>query len=190
MSRGMEESEQLIADFGKRNTELEEQLSMRNQTQAEDVRPDNARAVNRANIKLGWRRGGKAPCKLSTRYCDAVVNNSTVYYRNNGDNNIYAYHIPSANWSALPDFPHMGGFAIVVIDGVLTTVGGFGYDTKNINIKLFSLTGEGNSRKWTEKFPPMLTKRCSVAVLCTETALIVAGGSDIESLKTVEDLKC
>ena len=115
-----------------------------------------------------------------------------MYYRNNGDNNIYAYHIPSANWSALPDFPHMGGFAIVVIDGVLTTytVGGFGYDTKNINIKLFSLTGEGNSRKWTEKFLPMPTKRCSVAVLCTETALIVAGGSDIESLKTVEDLKC
>ena len=187
VNQQLEESERLIADFGKQNTELEEKLNLRNQAQAQDV-GDNARAVNKANIKLGWREGEKAPYKMS-RYCDAVVDNSTVYYRSDGDHNIYAYHISSSNWSTIPDCPHMGGFAIAVIDGVLTTVGGFGYDTKNTN-KLFSLTRAGSRRKWTEKFPPMPTKRFSMAALCIGTALIVAGGSDdsYKHLKTVEVL--
>ena len=183
VNQQLEESEQLIADFGKQNTESEEQLSARNQAQAQDV-GGNARAVNKANIKLRRREGEKAPCKMN-RYCDAVLDNSTVYYRNDGDRNIYAYHIPSSNWSTIPDCPHMIGYAIVVIDGVLTTVGGFGENTK-----LFSLTGEGSRKKWTEKFPPMPTKRFNVAALCTGTALIVAGGCDytLKSLKTVEVL--
>ena len=197
VNQQLEESEQLIADFGKQNTESEEQLSARNQAQAQDV-GGNARAVNKANIKLRWRGGEKAPCEMN-RYCDAVVDNNTVYYRNDGDRNIYAYHIPSSNWSTIPDCPHMigyaivvidgvlttVGYAIVVIDGVLTTVGGFGENTK-----LFSLTGEGSRKKWTEKFPPMPTKRFNVAALCTGTALIVAGGCDytLKSLKTVEVL--
>ena len=122
-----------------------------------------------------------------SRYYDAVLDNNTVYYRNDGDNNIYTYHIPRSNWSTIPDCPHKDGFAIAVIDGVLTTIGGYGYDCKNTN-KLFSLTGDGSHTKWAEKFPPMPTKRSSVAALCTGTALIVAGGFvDIhKSLKTVE----
>ena len=158
---------------------------MRNQAQAQDV-GDNARAVNRTNIKLAWRKGKKAPRKLS-RYYDAVVDNSTVYYKNVGDDNIYAYCIPNSNWSTIPDCPYVTGFANAVIDGVVTTVGGFGDDTN----KLFSLTGEGSRMKWTENsFPPMPTARFSAAILCTETALIVAGGYDytIQSVNTVEVL--
>ena len=187
VNQQLEESEQLIANFGKRNTELEEQLRVRNWAVVQDV-GDNARAVNIANIMLRWREGEKAPCKMS-RYCDAVVDNSTVYYNSDGYHNIYAYRIPSSNWSIIPDCPLRGGFAIVVIDGVLTTVGGFDYDIKDTN-KLFSLIGEGSCRKWTEKFPPMPTKHCSAAALRTETALIVAGGYDdnSKSLKTVEVL--
>ena len=187
VNQQLEESEQLIADFGKRNTEFEEQLRVRNQVQAQDVR-DNAKAVNRANIMLRWRGGEKAPHEMS-RYCDAVVDNNTVYYRSSG-NKIYAYHISSSSWSTIPDCPHRGGFAIAVIDGILTTVGGYGQvhtlHVENTN-KLFSLTEEGSHRKWTEKFPPMPTKCYCVAALCTGTALIVAGGYDDNdnTLKTV-----
>ena len=78
MNQQLEESEQLIADFGKRNTELEEQLSvLRDQVQEKDGGA-NARAVNRPNFKLGWREGKKSPCDIS-RCCDAVVDKNTVY---------------------------------------------------------------------------------------------------------------
>ena len=189
VNQQLEESERLIADFGKRNIELEQQLSMRSQTQTRDV-GDSVRAKNGAKFKLGLRDGEKAPWELN-RYCDAVVGNSTVYYSNDTlkDCNIYTYHIPSSNWSTIPDCPGSGRFAIAYIDGVLTIVGGFDYDYKHTN-KLFSLTGEGSGRKWIEKFPPMPTKRCCVAALCTGTALIVAGGYDDngKTLKTVQVL--
>ena len=82
--------------------------------------------------------------------------------------------IPSSSWSPIPDSPTKEGFTITVIDDQLITVGGYrsGDDVKDTN-KLFSLTGEGSGRRWTEKFPPMLTKRWGVS---TGTALIVAGG--------------
>ena len=123
------------------------------------------------------------------RYCDAVVDNSTVYYKNDGDSNIYAYHILSSNWSTIPDCPLRDGYAIAFIEGLLTTVGGYGDDLMDTN-KLFSLTGDGNYKKWTEKFPPMPTKRYYAAALCPGTALIVAGGckNDFQKLKTVEVL--
>ena len=49
MNQQLEESERVIADFGKRNTELEEKLSTRNQAQTQDV-GDNDWAVNIANM--------------------------------------------------------------------------------------------------------------------------------------------
>ena len=189
VNQQLEESERLIADFRKRNTELEEQLSVRNQAQEQKFNVKvNSGVVGRANIKLGWREGEKAPCQMG-RYYDTVVDDSTVYCRHGTNNKIYAYHIPSSNWSPMPDCPPRSGFAIAIISGLLTTIGGYGNDVKNTN-KLFSLTREGSDRKWTEKFPPMPTKRYGVSAVCTGTALIVAGGAgdNEQSLKTVEVL--
>ena len=121
------------------------------------------------------------------RYSDAVVHNDTVYCRYVYFNyKIYAYHIPSSSWSLTPDTP-CKAFALAVIDDLLTTVGGYGGE---IISKLFSLTGEGSGRRWTEKFPPMPTKRYDVAALCTGTILIVAGGyvDNDKAIKTVEML--
>ena len=75
-----------------------------------------------------------------------------------------------------------------MIDGILTTVGGYRDDGKKDTNKLLSLTGEG--RWWSEKFPPMPTKRYAVSVLCTGTSLIVAGGVNdkIRPLRAVEVL--
>ena len=118
------------------------------------------------------------------------MHNRTVYCRYDTNDKVYAYHIPSSSWSLTPDAPYEG-FALTVIDGLLTTVGGYGADgLKNIN-KLFSLTGEGSGRSWTEKFPPMLHKHFHVSALCTGTPLIVAGGHGgykDEVQKTVEVL--
>ena len=191
VNQRLEESERLVAEFGQRNIELEEQLGMRIQTQQQDngasTRPV---PVSWENIKLTWRVGEKAPCGIG-RYCDAVKHNDIVYcmYAGIVSNIIYAYNIPSSNWSSIPDCPQRSGLAISVIDGLLTTIGGYGHNFKNTN-KLLSLIAESSDRKWSEEFPPMPTKRSCVAALCTGTSLIVAGGSDDNSakLKIVEVL--
>ena len=178
VNQQIQESERLIADFSKKNMELEEQLSvLRSQMQERDG-GDKAKSIEGANIKLTWRKGEKSPCIMG-RYCDAVVDNNTVYciyYIYEKSRKIYAYHISSSNWSPVSDCPTNDGFTLTIIDSLLTAVGGFGDDNKDTN-KLFSLTGEGSGGKWTEKFPPMPTKRFCVSALCTRTALVVAGGS-------------
>ena len=127
------------------------------------------------------------------RYCFATVDNNTVYCKCDKSNQLCAYDIPSSNWSPILECSHnAGGFAIAIINGQLTTVGGYyGYDFQDTN-KLFSLIGKGNCRRWTEIFPPMPTKRYHVVVLCSGTALrlVVAGGSygNDQKLKTVEIL--
>ena len=81
----LEESEQLIAEFGKRNNiELEEQLRMTKQAEEQDIDSSamasaGANAVNKESIKwLRWKEGEKAPCGIG-RYYDAVKHNDTVY---------------------------------------------------------------------------------------------------------------
>ena len=187
VNQQLEENERLIADFGKRNIELEEQLRVLRSDMLEKDGGAKNGAVDRTNIKLRWREGEKTPCEMS-RICDAIIGNNTVYCQYDS-NKIYAYHIPSSSWSPIPGCPTKG-FAIAVIDGLLTTVGGYrGSLNKNTN-RLFSLTGEGNGRKWTRKFPPMPTKRYILSALCTGTVLIVAGGEDDDNhkLQTVEVL--
>jgi hypothetical protein len=196
VNQQLEEIVRLITDFGERNPELEEELAvLRSQVQGKDGGA-KAGAVSRTDFKLRWREGEKAPCEMG-RCSDTVVHSGTVYCRYDLYDKVYAYHIPSSTWSLTTPDPPYAGFALAVIDDLLTAVGGYRgarSDFRNTN-KLLSLTGEGSGRRWTEKFPPMPTKRYNVSALCTGTALIVAGGSGCrgrgdkdEALKTVEVL--
>jgi N-acetylneuraminic acid mutarotase len=116
--------------------------------------------------------------------CDTVVDGSTVYVMKSGTVNIYSYDVTSDSWSQLPDCVHRNG-SITVINGCLTTVGGGSYH--NYSNELFSITGEGSGRRWTQQFRPMPTKRRLTTSLCTGTALIVAGGrGECEVLSIVE----
>ena len=132
------------------------------------------------SIKLKWREGKRAPCGMQRR-CDAVVDGNTVYVRNERTVEIYSCDTTTENWSRLPDCLKER-CSITVINGLLTTVGG------HESNELFSLTGEGSSRKWIEKYPPMPTKRQMTTSLCTGATLIVAGGAGegITVLSTVE----
>ena len=73
------------------------------------------------------------------------------------------------------------------MEDLLTTIGGFRNALNSTN-KLFSLTGEGNSKRWTEEYPPLPNKRYGVTALCTAMSLIVVGGSndDGRPLKSIE----
>ena len=144
---------------------------VRSQVQGKDGGAE-AGAVSKTDFKLRWREGEKAPCEMGRYYCDAVVHNGTVYCKYDLNYKVYAYDISSSSWSLTSD-TSSEGFALAVVDDLLTTVGG--YDAKNTN-KLLSLTDEGSGKRWTEKLPPMPTKRFNVSTLCTGTTLIVAGG--------------
>ena len=189
----LEESEGVVADFGRRIVELEVQLSHRNQTQTQG-RGDRSRADGEAVINLRWRDGEKAPCKMG-RFSDTVVGGNVVYCRMENKDTciIHAYNTTISKWSLTPQCPVYRGFALAVINGTLTTVGGFGKDTKDTN-KLFSLAGVGGDgeKSWSEEFPPMPTKRYNVSAQCIGTALIVVGGEKGEIyrviLKSVEIL--
>ena len=139
-----------------------------------------ARKVDRKkNIKLAWRKGKKAPFKYR-RLCDAVVDGSKVYFQID-DYRLYTYNVGDNSWSYLPNCPFFS-FSLAILNGQLTTIGG-----GPLTNKLMSLT---NEYKWTEKFPPMPTKRMLSTAVCTGTVLIVAGGAGLrfKSLATVEIL--
>jgi serine/threonine protein kinase len=208
LTQQLEGSEQLIADFVQKNADLEEQIAvLRSHAQKQHGGTKSARTVpvDRANIKLTWREGEKCPYGLE-RYDDAVCMTSynsaslavyCVILKSDSPSqkqNLCTYHAPTSKWSLILDHPLWGGFAIAVIDGHLTTVGGYirirRLLVENTNTaKLFSLSGEGSNKKWIEKFPPMPTKRYGVSTLCTGKSLIVAGGKFASAvLTTIEVL--
>jgi hypothetical protein len=157
--------------------ELEGELLLRSKDKNHQ---EAARKVDRKeNIKLAWREGKKAPLTFR-RYGDAVVDGSKVYFQG-GDHELFTYNVSDNYWLQLPDRPFSCS-SLAILNGQPTTIGG-----KPFTSKLMSLT---NECKWTEKFPPMPTKRMFVAAVCTGTVLIVAGGAGekYSTLATVEVL--
>ena len=175
----LEESVQVNAQFQRRITELE---------QATDTTPrSKGKGNSRASIKLTWREGEKAPRKINSSYNAGMDNTGTLYIRTY-DMKVYCYTTSTFTWSQVPDCPTYE-CPSVIVNSLLTLVGG----DKNSGVitnQLFSLTGEGSDRRWTEEFPPMPTKRSGTTALCIETTLIVVGGvnEDCPQLNTVEVL--
>ena len=116
----------------------------------------------------------------------AVVYGNTAYFRPADSVKVYSYQniLGNEQWSRLPDNPNWA-FSLAVIDGLLTSVGG--YDIRYVTTNtLLSLTGEGERKKWSEVFPPMPTPRYNTSCITTEKALVVAGGTSSDYLATVE----
>ena len=157
-----EESEQIIAQFQKQIEQLRP---------ATDISSNSK--VQRNIIKLIWRRGKEAPYEMSNSYC-AAVDGSTLYVRHATSHQMFMYNASTSCWSQLPDSP-TEFCSTVIIDNLLTLVGGRDH-SGGFSSQLFSLTGEGSGRRWTEEFPPMPTERAASATLCSGVALIVAGG--------------
>jgi serine/threonine protein kinase len=181
VNQQLEASEQVVAQFERRIAELEQQPSQRELQQKTKA---SSRGKELTRFKLKWREGKRAPCGMYRCY-DTVVDGNTVYVKKGETVNIYSYDVTSDSWSQLPDCVHEGS-SVTVINGCLTTVGGGYYS--NCSNELFSLTGKGSGRRWTQQFPPMPTKRRLTTSLCTGNVLIVAGGKGVgdRELSTVE----
>jgi hypothetical protein len=182
INQQLEESERVIAQFQRRIAELDQ------------LRPatDTSSSSNeqRTSIKLTWREGGKAPRNMRESYRAAVDGSACTLYVVTV-RQAFCYTISSSSWSQLPDSPTYS-CPSVIINNLLTLVGGRSCSTFTVTNQLFSLTGEGSDRRWSEEFPPMPTERYGTTVLCIEAVLIVAGGgnnkSGISGLQTVEVL--
>ena len=190
-SQIVEEKEKLETELGRVNQQLEEseQSIAQLQRQITELRPatdttprSKEQSISRTSIKLTWREGEKAPCRMCN-YHYAAVDGSTLYIRTL-DRVVYAYSNSTSSWSRFPKSP-TNSCPSVIINDLLTLVGGYNTDSGILTKQLFSLT---DGRRWTTEFPPMPTKRWGSTALCTGTHLIVAGGKTEQDseLKTVE----
>lgn len=154
----LEASQSIIASLQKHIEELE--LELRQQK------------IGRPNLTFVWKGTKKAPCEMY-RGADAVVSGNMAYFRPAGSQLIYVYDVTCNKWNKLPDYPN-AKCSLVIIDDFITTVGGT--HKGNTTSQLLSLIGEGRQRQWKDCLPPMPTKRCRNSVLCSQRAVIVAGG--------------
>ena len=197
-NRQLQDNEQVVAEFQqtlaqreKEIRDLRESLSARDsdinglQRQLQHLRVEQPQAkvgskmAEKRSIKLRWRDGGRAPEKMYFGSCTA--DGDMTYFRNQSTHNVHAHNAATGKWNTLPKRPHTY-FALVVVNGVLTAVGGYDSSGSNTN-KLLSLVGEG---KWVEQLPCMPTKRYITAALCSGKTLVVIGGRSGVRLKTVE----
>ena len=197
----LQASEQLVSEFqqnlqqkDKTITDLQQTISAherkiqqqdtasRHQLQQQPVTTPHTTVAEKDISKMTWREGKNA---IKEMYRGAVVvQGNTAYFRPADSNKVYSYcnSLGQEQWFQLPDNPNES-FGLAVIDGLLTSVGGFRNSYTNT---LLSLTGEGERKQWSEIFPRMSTRRQSAACVTTEQALVVAGGRAGSDLATVE----
>ena len=196
--RQLQDNEQVVAEFQqtlaqreKEIRDLRKSLSARDsdindlQRQLQHLRVEQPQAkvgskmAEKRSIKLRWRDGGRAPEKMFFGSCTA--DGHMGYFRDFSTKNVHAHNAATGKWNTLPKCPHRY-FALVVVNGVLTAVGGYDSSANDTN-KLLSLVGEG---KWVEQLPCMPTKRRWTAAVCSGKTLVVIGGYSVGRLKTVE----
>ena len=190
--RAIRTSEQLVAQFQQTLVEKDRVISDLQQTISAQNQPASGKMGKTATVtvaqkdvsKLKWKDGKKVPEKMDRG--STVVDGNTVYINPYNSLKIYSCQITSQDlpWSTLPDTEYHNP-SLAVIDGILTTVGGY-RDSCYTN-SLLSLTGRGGRRQWSQIFPAMNTPRSQTVSVTTQQTLIVAGGlAKGENLTTVE----
>ena len=113
-------------------------------------------------------RKKNAPCEMSRG--SATTDHQFAYFTSFSSDLVYSYEWNTEQWNELPSSPYRNS-ALVIIDGTLTTVGGYRSGYTN---KLFTL----RQRQWVEEYPPTNTARYSPAVVSTSGGdyIIVIGG--------------
>ena len=171
-----EKEEKHQAHSDKKMAELEkqlEQLRSTNKTLLQRVQVLESQAGQQHGMQLEWSVVGQAPCKLSRGSCTA--NGNKVYFNHNNDHQVFVYDSDGNTWLSLPECPYTD-FGLVVINNLVTTVGG---DTSTSEWRCSptnDLLSLGRGQRWQQHFPAMPTKRFEPAVACTSRVLVVAGG--------------
>ena len=111
----------------------------------------------------------RPPCEMDRRRGSATSDHQFAYFTP-GDTVVYRYQLSTQKWEQLPPCLYTDS-ALVIIEGSLTAVGGYGGSRK----KLFTL-----KREWVEEYPPMNNPHTSPAVASTSDGeyVFVIGQSD------------
>ena len=124
-----------------------------------------------------WKEGQSAPCNVLRG--SSVICGSIVYCSTTTSKAVFAYDSASCEWSTLPECPQQY-FALAVVDGTLTAVGGFRGLRPTGALQSFvedeSVEGTANAKQWKEILPPMPTKRGRIAAFCSGKHLITVAG--------------
>ena len=109
----------------------------------------------------------------------AAVNETVAYFNSATSKTVFGYDTISDSWFSLPICPQQC-FALVVVKGDLTAVGGFCRIQATNKLQTLvekSSTSSRESSTWTDsKYPAMPTMRGRVAAVSTDDYLVVAGG--------------
>ena len=121
-----------------------------------------------------------APCGM--RRGSATRDLQYAYFMPDGSHYVYRYEWSTEKWDELPLCPYRNS-ALVIIDGVLTTIGG--WDGSHYTNKPYTL----RERQWVKELPPMKTARSIPAVVSTsdrEYILVIGGRGGVLWTTTVE----
>ena len=177
--RNLLEREKMIQDLQRQVLELQQQLRQRGGQRQEEGEASGGTASG-GTIKLRWRDGGRAPCKMYGEV--SVVDGSVAYFKQQWSKSVFGYNSTNNKWSELPKCPNSYA-SLAVVNSLLTAIGGKTSNDEVTN-SLLSLTDS----KWRIRFPPMPTKRWLTAAVCSGRSLVVAGGNGErdKDLSTVE----
>ena len=171
------------AEHQRANEQLQREHELTVQQKEEEIQRLKEKVEGVEAIKLTWRQGQPAPERMGSYYGAAVVHGSTAYFSSH--HNVYSYTVPENKWTELPECKYEY-FAMALINGALTTIGGQDHQGA-VTDTLLSLFGNS----WEEFHPPMPTKRVHQVAANTPTHLVVAGGSQLhhgDPMVTVEVL--
>ena len=191
--RDLEERCELIRNYQAERAEHQRELEAirrQNELLQEEV------ARQRANhqiprdplpMKIAWRHE-EAPEGLGHETA-AIATNGAIYFLHH-TGNIHSYAVSEGKWTELPSCKYHK-FGLAVIEGQVTTIGGFIRGPSNqVTNALLSLTpGKHLKKSWQVLLPSMRTGRAKPAVVATHTHLVVAGGlKDLRGMREVEVL--
>lgn len=146
-----------------------------------------------ANTPTFTVRVGTSALSAMIRGYSAVDEEGKAFFASfsSSDKRIYTckVHKTSKNlsWLVIPECPHFE-FGLALVNNAITAVGGYTQEYRPSQPTNILLTYSEIRRQWTERFPPMLTKRRLPAIVTTRSLLVVAGGNGDrnEILATVE----
>lgn len=117
------------------------------------------------------------PCGMVRPHIVTHGNNVYVGGGNTGKmeftRTVMKYDIATDIWTSLPITAYYT-FSMILIKGLVTIIGGHSIVTACVCDVLTSY--EDGSKKWSVKFPPMLTKRSASSAVSTSSHVVVAGG--------------
>ena len=178
MSEKKTKLEDIVTAQGLQIHEMVEKVREKKAQQQEEVTSDPSSAtVAEGGLRLRWMVEESA---TEIKRGQAAVDGCMVYFLSISERIIHSYDSERKVWSTLPKCPHWE-CSLAVVNGLLTTIGGEIFRQSKYtytNTLLSLIVRDKEDKEWYEHFHPMPTKRAGTAAVCTQKALVVAGGAD------------